>query len=311
MSPDVSIIVVTHNVRDLALECLRSIRDQPAGRCETDVWLVDNASTDGVRDAVRREFPDVHVIENDSNLGFTCANNQAVRASQGRYVFFLNPDTKVLGSCVATLAEFMDRHLEVGAVGGQIRDGRGGRQPDTARRFPHPLAMLAQESLIERMAPGLKPRLWAMPGWSPERRMPVDVLGGAMMFVRREALDAAGAFSEEFFMFYEDVELCRRLQRHGWQVWYLPEAEIVHYQNAASGQAPARTRLTLHRSERTFCQKCMREPEADFVRLCRILDLCVRTAMALLCAPVSARKRDMVRHNVRLIYEWATPLARE
>jgi len=310
MPPDVSIILVTYNLREHALECLESIQRHQSARYACDVWVVDNASTDGTCEAVRQQFPSVHVVENDTNLGFSFAANEAIRRSDGRYIFVLNPDTRVLAGCVDALVDFMERRPQVGAVGGKMRDGQGNLQPDLARRFPHALAMLAQESVVERIAPGLKRRLWAMPGWSPDRRMPVHVLSGAMMFIRRSALEAAGTFSEDFFMYYEDVELCWRLQRHGWPVWYLPEAEIVHLQNVSAARVPALARLALHRSERTYGRKCLRDPEAGFVRLCRIYDLCLRTLYALILSPFSAFKRNLVHQNVRLIYEWALPLAK-
>ncbi|MDD5556506.1 MAG: glycosyltransferase family 2 protein [bacterium] len=235
---DVSVVVVSWNSRPYLEACLASVL--AGGGPSREVFLVDNASSDGSADLARERFPGVAVIENAENRGFAAANNQAFRAARGRYVFLLNPDTRVEEGAIGRLVRFMDEHPAAGACG-PLLVGEGGRVEHAARRFPTFAAALGARTPLGRL--GLFRRA------CDEVRMravdfgavtEVDQPSGAALFIRREALDEAGPLDERFFMFFEEVDLCRRLRDAGWIIFLLPEARVTHYGGRSRRQARAR-----------------------------------------------------------------------
>lgn len=214
MAPVLSIIVVNWNNRRLLEECLDSIRRQPpAGSYETIV--VDNASTDGSVTAVRQKYPEVKVVANQQNLGFSKANNLGLKASQGEFILFLNNDAQVKPGSLDLMIDYLKRHPRVGAVGGQLVtvDGR----PDLSwGNYPSPwrdllaalgLAKISQAKIIRR----------------------VDYISGADLLARRQALEAVGGFDERFFLYCEDAELGLSLKKAGWESVFLPAAIFLHH----------------------------------------------------------------------------------
>lgn len=220
--PDITIVIVNWNGRDLLRACLPTLATTPL--C-TEIIVVDNHSTDDSLAVLQNEFPGVHVVANLTNAGFAVANNQGMRLARGRYILLLNSDTKVIGDALATLVHFMDENPSVGACGPQLLNEDGTLQP-SGRAFPTlGRAMSALLPLPAWLRAATLPRL--------ERRdysriQPVDELSGAALCLRRTALDSVGLFDEDFYFFGEDVDLCRRLQQDGWGVLYLPTARVFH-----------------------------------------------------------------------------------
>ncbi|WP_281671328.1 glycosyltransferase family 2 protein [Rikenella microfusus] len=226
------IVIVSYNTCDLLRDCLRSVFAQTDRQKEGGfrVVVVDNGSEDGSAQMVRREFPETLCVEAEENLGFGRANNLGVErleALYGRaeYLFFLNPDTVLLNDAVGILAGFLDRRPEAAAAGGNLY-GADGVSP--AQSFS-PVHGLGWE-LTGLMPEGFKRLVWPAGTWfnygtEPRR---VGYVSGADLMVRREALDGKPAFDPDFFMYYEDMELCVRLRRDGWGVWSVPQARIVH-----------------------------------------------------------------------------------
>ncbi|MCX7789404.1 MAG: glycosyltransferase family 2 protein [Chloroflexaceae bacterium] len=249
MAPvDVSVILVSWNTQDLVLACLESL---PAafGTVRADVWVVDNASSDMTLEMVRSRFPEVHLIENRHNVGFAAANNQAIAASQGRYVLLLNSDTVAHPGSIEQLVRFADSHPQAGVVGPMLLNPDGSFQ-DSFARFPS----LANEflsvtgigrRLISRTYPGFDVRHAQV-----ARR--VDYVSGACMLVRRAAIAEVGVMDELYFMYSEEIDWCYRIRKAGWEIWFTPEAQIVHYGGQSTRQWRSAMIRALYRSKVRF-----------------------------------------------------------
>lgn len=220
-----------------------------------EVIVVDNASTDDSLDMLRLEFPWVRVIANESNVGFTHANNQGIVASQGRYVLFLNPDTEVSGDALNLMVGYADSHAGVGIVGPQLRYADGSHQ-SSRRRFPTIATFFLEATVLQRWWPRnrILDRYYMLD--RPDNAISqVDWVVGACMLVRRSVLDRIGGFDESFFMYSEELDLCRRAVAIGWQVVYLPQAVVRHYEGKSSEQVVAARHIRFHTSRVNYVRK--------------------------------------------------------
>jgi GT2 family glycosyltransferase/glycosyltransferase involved in cell wall biosynthesis len=235
--PDLSIIILNWNVAGLLEACLRSL---PAalghwsGRGE--VLVVDNASIDGSVEMVRRDFPSVRLVELDQNLGFSSGNNAGIRASRGKYLFLLNPDTVAHSGSIATLADYMEAHPKVGIASPRLLNPDGTLQP-SRRRFPTLPTAFIESTPLQRWLPNTPVlRRFYIQDRPDDETQEVDWVSGAALMCRREALMQAGLLDPGYFMFSEEVDLCRRVSNAGWRIVYLPGAEITHYGGQSTGQ---------------------------------------------------------------------------
>lgn len=248
MHPELSIVIVNWNVAGLLAQCLESLPGAVGvlwGRCE--VLVVDNASSDGSVELVRRRFsnfssfPNVRLLALPRNLGFTGGNNKGILASRGEYILLLNPDTVALPGSIALLRQHMAAHPHTGIVGPRLLNPDGTLQP-SRRRFPTlPTALLESTPLQRWLGQSLAVSRFYMLDRPEGETQPVDWLSGAALFCRRESLRQAGLLDPGYFMFSEEVDLCRRVKSAGWRVEYLPSAELIHYGGGSTGQdVPAR-----------------------------------------------------------------------
>jgi N-acetylglucosaminyl-diphospho-decaprenol L-rhamnosyltransferase len=269
MVVDVSIILVSWNTRDLLLACIDSL---PAaiGNLRADVWVVDNDSHDDSVAAVRSRHPHVRLIENLANVGFAAANNQAIRTSEGRYVLLLNSDTVARPGSIEVLVRFADDHPRAGAVGGQLLNPDGSFQASRSR-FPS----LWSETLN---ATGLGRRLYGpwYPGYGPHQSQQprrAEVLPGACMLVRRAAIEQIGLMDDAYFMYSEETDWCLRLHRAGWELWYLPDARILHHGGQSTRQVRDPMIAALYRSKVRFFRKHYGPLAAALLQLILVLVL--------------------------------------
>ncbi|MBC7287318.1 MAG: glycosyltransferase family 2 protein [Armatimonadetes bacterium] len=228
----VSIGIVNWNTRDHLKQCLESIRrNAPQVR---DVVVVDNASSDGSADMVRREFPWVRLIANESNLGYAAGNNQVVAAARGSLILLLNPDTRVTAGAVEALVACMERHERAGAVAPRLiyPDGRLQR---SCRSFPTPDTVLFDALFLSRLFHRSRTfGKYRMSWWDYDDERQVEQPMASALLLRRQAFEEAGGFDERFPIFFNDVDLCKRLWDAGWEIWFTPEAEIVHAHGAST-----------------------------------------------------------------------------
>ncbi|MDR2118375.1 MAG: glycosyltransferase family 2 protein [Tannerellaceae bacterium] len=229
----VSIVIVNYNVKYFLEQCLQSVRMATRG-IDTEVVVVDNHSTDGSVAYLRPRFPEVFFIENQKNLGFSAANNQGILQCRGEYVLLLNPDTVIGEETVRTLCYFMDEHPQAGGAGVKMLDGRGLFLPESKRSFPTPWVSFCKIFGLSKLFPGTKLfARYSLPYLNPDRQHRVDVLAGAFMMIRHEALDKVGRMDESFFMYGEDIDLSYRLVLNGYTNHYVPE-RILHYKGEST-----------------------------------------------------------------------------
>jgi len=263
---DLSIIIVNWNVRDLLRRCLTSLAAARTG-FTSEVFVVDNASADGSADMVRGEFPDVILIENTHNAGFTRANNQAIARSSGRYVLLLNPDTEVAPDALTILLSFMEAHPQVGVAGPQLVYADGNIQ-SSRRRFPTLGTLFLESTVLQRLLPkSALLRRYYLLDRPHDVIQDVDWLVGACLMVRRQAIDDAGLLDERFFMYCEEVDWCYRIKQHGWTVIYLPTARVMHHEARSSGQVVAAQHIYFFASRVAYAEKYFGHVRAEILRL--------------------------------------------
>ncbi|HEU5123472.1 MAG TPA: glycosyltransferase family 2 protein [Verrucomicrobiae bacterium] len=235
MAPDLTIIIVNWNTRDLLRNCLQSIQAS-TGSLRIQTIVVDNDSKDGSPEMVRELFPSVELIKSGGNLGFARANNLAVPKAASDLVLFLNPDTEVKPESLERMISFIRQNPKVGCLGCKIRDASGEHQELGIQRFPSPFTELLRLLFFSRKT---QPRLASiLPYHNPHISGYVKKLFGACLLVRKSVLDQVGSFDERFFMYCEDVDLCRRIEAGGWSLYYLSDVEILHLGASASAKAP-------------------------------------------------------------------------
>ncbi len=225
----VSIIIVSWNTPGPLGDCLSSIRKE-AEAIGAEIIVVDNASTDHTAEMVARDYPQVKLICNQTNMGFGAANNQGTRASSGAYTLFLNSDTIVPQGALTELLRFMDSRPRAAACGPRLAKSTGNAQPFAFGGDPTPGYLFARgwtRLLLYR----------PLHDWETRIVQTVDWVSGACLMARRQALDQMGGFDEGFFMYFEDNDLCLRLRRASWQVWYNPAVTITHLGGASVTQS--------------------------------------------------------------------------
>jgi len=246
---DLSVIIVNWNTRDLLCQCLDSLF-QKVKEIDTEIFVVDNGSTDGSVAAVREKFPGVRLIENPVNLGFAKANNQALSVSKGRYLLLLNPDTQVKDEAIERMLSFMSAHVEAGLVGAQLLNADESKQNSIAN-FPSLATELLNKSLLRRLFPE------KFPGKETDYAGPIEVdsVIGACMLVRREAVEQVGLLDEEFFLFLEETDWCYRMRNAGWKIYHIPQAEIFHFQGKSAEAEKGKARIEYYRSRYHYFRK--------------------------------------------------------
>ncbi|MFN3928808.1 MAG: glycosyltransferase family 2 protein [Thermoflexus sp.] len=250
---DVSIIIVSWNVWAWLSQCLASAREG-MGDLKGEIIVVDNASTDGTPDRVQEAFPEVRLLRNPVNRGFSAANNQGMAVARGRYLFLLNPDTLVLNRAIEALVAFADAHPEAGVVGPQLLNPDGTVQ-SSRRRFPTFWTALFESTWWQPYAPRPLLRHYYVLDRSDEEIQEVDWVTGAAMLVRREVVEQVGPMDEGFFMYAEELDWCRRIRAAGWRVFYYPPAKVIHYGGRSSDQVPAVQHLAFQRSKIRYFRK--------------------------------------------------------
>ncbi|MBN2020384.1 MAG: glycosyltransferase family 2 protein [Sedimentisphaerales bacterium] len=296
---DVSIIIVNWNTRPILRDCLRSVFEQTSG-LEYEVIVVDNASTDGSVKMVKSEFPQAIVIANSDNRGFAAGNNQAIAIAKGRYVLLLNSDTIVLSNAVSKAVVFADAHPNAAAVGCRILNPDGSLQR-SCFMFPTLLNMILSSTYLYKLFPrsrffGRESMTW----WDYDTVRAVDVIKGCFMLVRRQAIEQAGVMDQRFFMYCEETEWCFRLKKAGWQIFYTPDAEIIHIHGASTERADGVMYLQQRGSRLLFMRKHGGFPAYVAARILTALFFLARVPYWLGKAIVCRSKRDDCLRRVGL-----------
>jgi GT2 family glycosyltransferase len=291
----ISVVIISWNTRELLFKCLKSLFADLAtsGIDKYEVLVVDNASGDGTCSMVREHFPDTHLLENTQNAGFARANNQAIRQSTGSYVLLLNPDTQVIPGAMATLVRFLETHPEVGAVGPRVLNPDG-----TLQESCHPLPTLAREVWRLFHLDSLRSfAQYPMHSWDVENARGVDALLGACLLVRREVLAQTGLLDEDYFIYSEEVDLCYRISKASWLMYWVPQAQIIHYGGQSTQQVAASMFLRLYQGKVIYFRKNHGTLASRYYKLVLIAAGVTRLALSPLALLEHAQRR---KHHLAL-----------
>ena len=250
-----SIVIVNYNVEHFLEQCLFSVRKAVAN-IEAEVFVVDNNSVDGSLKMLAEKFPEVKVIANKDNVGFSRANNQAIRVSTGEYVLLLNPDTVVEDDTFTKTIAFMDSHPEAGGLGVKMVDGKGRFLPESKRGLPTPATAFYKMFGLAKLFPHSKRfARYYLGHLDNDEINEVEILSGAFMLMRRETLDKSGLLDETFFMYGEDIDLSYRIILAGYKNYYFPKTRIIHYKGESTKKTSVNYVLVFYKAMEIFVKK--------------------------------------------------------
>jgi GT2 family glycosyltransferase len=313
-APDLSIVIVSWNTRDLLVQCLQSIHDPGVAEgLRLEVIVVDNASSDGSADAART-VPGVQVISLPRNIGYGRANNAGLRRALGRYTLVLNPDTVLLPGCLSALVSFADDEPHAAIVAPRLLNEDGSIQ-DSAFKFPT-LTMAAIDLFpLPEWVPGrLRAKLaqGALNGrylieQAANQPFPVGHPLGACMLIRREAYLECGGFDPRIFMYSEEIDLALRYRRAGWECWQVPAARVVHLGGRSTGQVPLamqrelwRSRLYIYRKHRSRIAYLGLALLLLFAQATRLATVTVKRLLGMVSVDETARQRRLAWTLIRV-----------
>jgi len=234
---DISVIILNFNTRDLTNTCIERLKLSRLVDYSMEIILCDNASIDGTAEMIKKKYPDVIVIQNKGNLGFAAGNNPGIKRAKGRYIVLLNSDTEVSDTAIAQMITFMDLHPRAGAATCKLVLPDGRMDPACHRGFPTPWTSLTYLVKLERLLPKTKLFGEYHQGYKDLSTVhEVDCISGAFFMVRKEVIQKVGLLDEDFFMYAEDIDWAYRIKQAGWQIWFNPNARVLH-KKKQSGRA--------------------------------------------------------------------------
>ena len=256
---DLSVIIVSFNVKDLLRRCLLTL-EIAASKIACEIFVVDNNSKDLSAEMVRSEFPGIKLIANNVNLGFSAANNQAIRKSTGQFIVLLNPDTIVEKDTLTKCLEFMKSHPDAGALGIRMTDSEGRFLPESKRALPTLHTAFFKSFGLSYLFPRSQYfNRYYLPQIDSHETSLTEVISGAFMFIRRKALDIAGLLDEDFFMYGEDIDLSYRLLQTNYKNYYFPGTAIIHFKGRSTPRNSFKDIHHFYRAMRVYVRKRAKE----------------------------------------------------
>jgi len=280
-SLELSVIIVSFNVREFLRQCLISVI-KASEKTECEIFVVDNNSHDGSGEMVKLEFPFVKLIQNKINSGFSAANNQAIKQAKGHYILLLNPDTLVEENTFSRCIGFMNAHSDAGALGVRMVDGEGRFLPESKRGLPTPATAFYKLFGLSFLFP--RSRIlnnYYLPQVGDSETSVTEVVSGAFMFIRREALLKAGLPDEDFFMYGEDIDLSYRILKSGYQNYYFPEIRIIHFKGKSTSRKGYSDIIHFYKAMRIYTRK-RNEEKSSLVYYLIIPAIYIRQTFSLL-----------------------------
>jgi len=296
---DVSIIIVSWNTRQITCNCIDSIYDQ-TNNLDFEIIIIDNASVDDSVVTIKRDYPEVILIENKENRGFATANNQGIEISQGRYILLLNSDTIILDNAIAKTVEFADKHPKAAVVGCKALNPDMILQP-TCFMFPSLLNMVLSTTYMYKLFPrnrffGRERMSW----WDRNDVRELDVVTGCFMLVREKAIEEIGLMDEHFFMYGEETDWCYRFKKADWKMLFTPDAEIIHLGGRSTAQISEKMLIELRLSILKFIKKhhgWLKHKVACFLT---IMFFAIRIPVWLAIATINGKKRKQALERSRI-----------
>ncbi|MEZ4593074.1 MAG: glycosyltransferase family 2 protein [Chloroflexota bacterium] len=300
-----SIVIVSWNTKVLLAACLRSVYAYPLDE-PFEVWVVDNHSSDGSAEMVRDQFPQVALIASVENLGFAGGNNRAIPYCRGEFVLLLNPDTEVKPNALNVLVAFLEASPAAGAAGSRLFNGDG-----TLQFSCYPRPTLGREFWRMFYLDAIRPfGIYDMSSWNVNQPREVDVLMGAALLLRKSVLETVGLLDEGYFMYSEEVDLCYRLQKSGWKLFWVPQSQVVHYWGQSSQQVRTEMFLQLYRGKLRFFRKHYGWASVFVYKMILALASLFRLALAPLVWLRRSEQRDdqlyLARNYGRLLFTLPT-----
>jgi hypothetical protein len=287
-----SICILTYQAREFLRGCLNSIYDYPPD-CEFEITVVDNGSTDGTQEMLKREYPQLDLIANPENMGFTAPMNQALQNSKGDFLLLLNPDTLIEPQAFNRLIDYMERHPNVGICGPKVLNTDGTLQKPCRRGESRPLAVFSYFLGLSTLFP--KSKLFGeylMSYMDEDETHEVAGVSGSCMMVRRAVINQIGYLDERFFAYQEDADYCFRTRKAGWKIYYVPTARIIHFGGQGGSRVqPYRSIYHWHRSYWLYYQKNLAGEYFFFLNWFYYLAMLVKLTVSLLLNLIRRDKR--------------------
>lgn len=281
-SKKLSVIIVNYNVEYFLEQCLNSVL-KATKEINAEVFVVDNNSIDGSVEMVKEKFPEVILFDNQQNLGFSKANNQAMHESKGEYILLLNPDTVVEEDTFQKCIDFMDNHPDAGGLGVRMIDGKGKFLPESKRGLPTPTVAFYKIFGLSRLFPKSKQFGKYHLGYLDEfETNEIEILSGAYMFMRKATLEKVGLLDEAFFMYGEDIDLSYRITQVGYKNYYLPDAQIIHYKGESTKKSSINYVFVFYRAMVIFAEKHFSQKNAKLFSFFINMAIYFRAGLALL-----------------------------
>lgn len=279
---DLSVVIVNYNVTYFLEQCLNAVFAAKKN-LRLQVFVVDNNSVDGSVEMVQSKFPEVHLIANKENVGFSRANNQALVLSDARYAVLLNPDTVVEEDTFTKVVSFMDEHPDAGGLGVRMVDGKGRFLPESKRGLPTPMVAFYKIFGLSKLFPKSKRFGRYHLGYLSEHEVnEVDVLSGAFMLMRKETLDKVGLLDETFFMYGEDIDLSYRIQLGGYKNYYFPETKIIHYKGESTKKSSVNYVFIFYKAMVIFAKKHFSQNNAKLFSFAIHLAIYLRASVSII-----------------------------
>jgi len=294
---EISFIIVNWNTRDILIDCLNSIY-KTVKDIDSEIYVVDNNSTDGSQEAVKNSFPDVKLIENKTNTGFAHANNQALNVMQGRFAVLLNSDAVLQEDAIKKLLAFMNKSPEAGIAGVQLLNEDGSRQ-NSIDNFPSPETELLNKSILRFFFPD------KYPGKSRIRHSPIEVdsVIGACLMVRKEAMDEAGLFDEDYFIFLEETDWCFRMHKKRWKVYHVPDARVFHLSGHSKKNAPWESQIEYYKSLYRFFRKNKGTVSCLTIRILKPCKIFINLVLNILGNLITLFQSERLRNRLLKYYK--------
>ncbi len=273
-----SIVTVSWNVGSLLQRALQSIKRTWRNDKELEIVVVDNGSVDETLAMVKSHYPDVQLIANHHNTGFTGGNNQGIRASCGEFILLLNPDTEIKNGALQHMMNYLKRHPDVGLVGPKLLNPDGTIQ-SSRRRFPSIPILFLESTWLQSLAPRRMLARYYMQDRPDNKTQQVDWVTGAAMMTRRSVIESVGYLDESFFMYSEELDWCKRIKAAGWDIVYLPDAQIVHHEGKSSEQVVPARHIYFQSSKVHYAEKYYGTPVAAALRAWIIAQYLWQTAI--------------------------------
>lgn len=306
---DLSIIIVSWNTADLLSACLESIladpqvgiENAPPAGIHVEIIVVDSASSDGTPALLAARFPQVILLPQTENVGFTRGNNIGLAQARGRHLLLLNPDTEVSPGALKMMLDYLDAHPDVGILGPHTLNSDGSPQ-STRRRFPTLSVGLVESTWLQPLAPRGLLDAYYVNDVADDAIADVDWVQGSALMARRAVYEQIGGLDEGFIMYSEELDWCRRAKNSGWRIVYLGTARIVHHGGRSSQQVAARTHILFQQSKLRYFRKYHGALAAQTLRLVLLANYVVQLAIEFM-KRMLGHKPDLRRERIQIYWQ--------